>query len=236
MVKNRKLVLDTETTGLDFINDKIIEIGIVELIDDVITKNNFQRYINPDRQITISAQKIHGLSNKFLNDKPRFAKIAEEFLDFIRDDPLIIHNSEFDKTFLNQELENCGFDKIENSIIDTMSIAKKQFPRQTISLDALCRKLNVINTRNNFHGALLDANLLSKVYLKLTTGKQDNFDLLLNQTNSLRNLKENHHLKEQFSKSRNGLMILSNKEKEDHINFVSKMDTPIWNKIRRSIV
>ena len=172
MKKLRKLILDTETTGLNFDEDKLIEIGIVELKEDVLTQNYFHEYINPEKDISLSAQKVHGISNKFLIDKPVFSEIAQKFLDFIKDDTLIIHNSEFDINFINKELQNSGYDKINNSIIDTIKIAKKEFPRQTVNLDSLCRKLDVNNTRQNYHGALLDATLLSKVYLKLTEIKR----------------------------------------------------------------
>ena len=171
-MEKRKLILDTETTGLNFYNDKIIEIGIVELIDNVLTQNYFHEYINPEISISVSAQRVHGISNDFLVGKPTFNMIAKKFLDFIKDDMIIIHNAEFDTNFINKELQNCGFKNIKNSVVDTIKIAKKEFPGQTVNLDALCKKLNVYNTRQNFHGALLDATLLAKVYLKLTTGKQ----------------------------------------------------------------
>ena len=115
MEKERKLILDTETTGLDFDNDKIIEIGIVELKDNVLTQNYFHEYINPEKDISLSAQKVHGISNEFLIDKPTFNNIAQKFLDFIKDDTIIIHNAEFDINFINKELQNCGFNKIKNS-------------------------------------------------------------------------------------------------------------------------
>ena len=178
-MEKRKLILDTETTGLNFDDDRVIEIGIVELIDNVLTQNYFHEYINPEMNISLSAQKVHGISNEFLIGKPSFNKIAKKFLDFIKDDTIIIHNAEFDKNFINKELQNCGLNNIKNSIIDTIEIAKKEFPGQTVNLDSLCKKLNVNNTRQNFHGALLDATLLSKVYLKLTTGKQENLNFTI---------------------------------------------------------
>ena len=180
MEQERKLILDTETTGLDFEKDRIIEIGIVELRDNVLTQNYFHEYINPEKDISLSAQKIHGITNEFLVNKPTFNNIARKFLDFIKDDIIIIHNADFDINFINKELQNSGLYKIRNSITDTIKIAKKEFPGQTVNLDALCRKLNVVNNRQNYHGALLDATLLSKVYLKLTTGKQENLNFLNN--------------------------------------------------------
>ena len=118
---------DTETTGLNFDNDKIIEIGIVEIIDNVLTQNYFHEYINPEINISLSAQKVHGISNEFLIGKPIFPNIAKKFLDFIRDDTIIIHNAEFDTNFINKELQNGGFNIMKNSVIDTIKIAKKNF-------------------------------------------------------------------------------------------------------------
>ena len=124
MKVERKLILDTETTGLNFESDRIIEIGIVELKDDVLTQNYFHEYINPEMDISLSAQKVHGISNEFLMDKPKFGNIAQQFLDFVKDDLIIIHNAEFDTNFINKELNNCGFNNINNSIVDTIKIAK----------------------------------------------------------------------------------------------------------------
>ena len=126
-MEKRKLILDTETTGLNFNNDRIIEIGIVELIDNVLTQNYFHEYINPETNISISAQKVHGISNEFLTGKPTFNKIAKNFLDFIKDDIIIIHNAEFDTNFINKELQNCGFNNIKNFVIDCIFICKANY-------------------------------------------------------------------------------------------------------------
>ncbi len=230
-MEKRKLILDTETTGLDFENDRIIEIGIVELIDNVLTQNYFHEYINPKMNINLSAQKIHGISNEFLTGKPTFNKIAKRFLDFIKDDTIIIHNAEFDTNFINKELQNCGFNNIKNSVVDTIKIAKKEFPGQTVNLDSLCKKLDVNNTRQGFHGALLDATLLSKVYLKLTTGKQINLNLTENKLINLDKDKNTKDLKGRFSVPREQLMHLSNYEKKQHEGFINKMIDPLWKKI-----
>ena len=231
-MENRKLVLDTETTGLNFDNDKIIEIGIVEIIDNVLTQNYFHEYINPEINISLSAQKVHGISNEFLIGKPIFPNIAKKFLDFIRDDTIIIHNAEFDTNFINKELQNGGFNIMKNSVIDTIKIAKREFPGQTVNLDSLCKKLNVINTRQNFHGALLDATLLSKVYLKLTTGKQENLNLIDSKLINLNNNKNTKNIKENFSVSREQLMNLSDYEKKSHEIFINEMRNSLWNKIQ----
>ena len=230
-MNKRKLILDTETTGLDFYDDRIIEIGIVELIDNVLTQNYFHEYINPEINISLSAQKVHGISNEFLIGKPTFNNVARKFLDFIKDDTIIIHNAEFDINFINKELQNCGLNNIKNSVIDTIKIAKKEFPGQTVNLDALCKKLDVKNTRQNFHGALLDATLLSKVYLKLTTGKQENFNLTKNKLVNLNNNQESKNFKMNFSTPRKRLMQVSEFEKKEHESFISNMTDPLWKKI-----
>lgn len=225
---NRKLILDTETTGLDFYSDKIIEIGIVELIDGIRTNNNFHRYINPQKIINHEAQKIHGLTNDFLKRKQLFSEICNSFLNFISDDTLIIHNSDFDINFINKELDDCGKVKLKNPIIDTISLAKREFPGQSVSLDSLCRKLNITNTRVEFHGALLDADLLCKVYLKLTTGKQQKLKL----DSFKRSAKGDIKLKNvQDLINREKLKIISDKERQDHKKMVEEMKDPIWNKI-----
>ena len=188
--------------------------------------------INPEKDISLSAQKVHGISNEFLIDKPVFSKIAQKLLDFIKDDIIIIHNAEFDINFINKELQNCGFNKINNIVIDTIKLAKKEFPGQAVNLDSLCRKLNVINTRQNYHGALLDATLLSKVYLKLTTGKQESLKLIYNKFSKLNENNNINQYKKNFLVPRNKLMILSDHEKTEHENFVNKMKNPIWKRIK----
>ncbi len=231
-MEKRKLILDTETTGLNFYDDRIIEIGIVELIDNVLTQNYFHEYINPEMNISLSAQKVHGISNDFLIEKPTFNKIVKKFLDFIKDDTIIIHNAEFDTNFINKELQNCGLDTIKNSVIDTIKIARKEFPGQTVNLDALCKKLDVNNTRQNFHGALLDATLLSKVYLKLTTGKQENLNLTDIKLANPNNNKEADNFKGNFVIPRERLMCLTDHEKKQHESFIAEMTDPLWKKIR----
>ena len=232
MEQKRILVLDTETTGLDFVSDRIIEIGIVELKDNVITQNYFHEYVNPEKNISLSAQKIHGITNEFLIDKPTFNSIAQKFLKFIKDDTIIIHNADFDISFLNRELQNCGYDKIKNSVVDTIKLAKKEFPGQTINLDSLCRKLSIVNTRQDYHGALLDANLLSKVYLKLTTGKQENLNLMDNEISSFSNNQDFNDYKTNFLVPREKLMQLSSNELAQHENFIKGMGNPLWKKIK----
>ena len=227
----RKLILDTETTGLNLEKDRVIEIGIVELIDNILTQNYFHEYINPEIEISISAQKIHGISNRFLIDKPVFSNIAQKFIEFIKDDIIIIHNADFDTNFINKELQNCGFQNMKNSVIDTIKIAKKEFPGQTVNLDSLCKKLDVTNTRQDYHGALLDATLLSKVYLRLTTGKQENLAFLNSSKKTFDN-QNNKKYRKKFLKPRKELMQISNNEKIQHEKFISGMKDPLWKRIQ----
>ena len=170
----RELVLDTETTGLDFANgDKIVEIGIVELDNHIETGNFFHYYLNPERASSLEALKVHGLTQEFLSDKPKFEEIADEFIKFIGTSKIVIHNASFDIGFLNAELKNCNMTAInEEIIIDTIVLAKNKFRGQSISLDSLCRKYNIDISNREVHGALKDAKLLALVYLELIGGKQ----------------------------------------------------------------
>jgi DNA polymerase-3 subunit epsilon len=170
----RELVLDTETTGLDFSNgDRIVEIGIVELENHIETGNFFHYYLNPERESSLEALKVHGLTPEFLSDKPKFKEIADEFITFIGSSKIVIHNASFDIGFLNAELKNCNMKAInEEVIIDTIVLAKDKFRGQSISLDSLCRKYNIDISNREVHGALKDAKLLALVYLELIGGKQ----------------------------------------------------------------
>lgn len=175
----RHISLDTETTGLDPLNgDRVVEIGCVELINDLPTGRKLHLYINPERDVPQEAVKVHGLTNEFLDDKPLFADIAEEFLDFIGDSKLIIHNAKFDIGFLDAELDKAGHDKIGmERAIDTINLAKRQFPGAQFSLDALCRRFDVSLEARELHGALLDAELLGEVWLGLNGGRQPEMNL-----------------------------------------------------------
>jgi len=166
----REIVLDTETTGLEpSAGHRVIEIGAVELIDKVITGKKFQTYLNPKRNVPDDSYRIHGISTHFLKDKPSFDSVADEFLNFVSDSKLIIHNAAFDIKFLNHELSLIKKPLFEFSIaIDTLKIARDKFPGQKSSLDALCKRFKVDNSHRVFHGALKDAQLLAKVYLFLT--------------------------------------------------------------------
>ncbi len=170
----REIVLDTETTGLDVNNgDRIIEIGIVELENHVQTGNCFHYYLNPEKESNFQALKIHGLTAEFLKDKPKFAEIVDQFVNFISDSKIIIHNASFDVGFINSELRKCNKTELcEHSVIDTLLLAKKKFVGQSVSLDSLCRKFNLDISHREIHGAIKDAKLLAQVYLELIGGKQ----------------------------------------------------------------
>ena len=174
----RELVLDTETTGLDYeTGHRLVEIGIIELENHVPTEKYFHYYINPERESDQTAEKIHGLSKEFLSNKPKFSEIADEFLEFISDSVIIIHNASFDLGFINSELKRCKISSLnEDRIIDTLQLAKKKFLGQSVSLDSLCRRYNIDLSERNVHGALKDARLLASVYLELIGGRQSKLE------------------------------------------------------------
>ena len=175
----REIVLDTETTGLDpLTGHRMVEIGCVELDRHLPTGTVFHRYLNPERDMPDEAFRVHGLSEVFLSDKPLFAEVVADFLEFIGDSPLIIHNAEFDMRFINAELARLGFKPIPMSrATDTVAMAKKRFPGAQVNLDALCRRFSVDLSRRTQHGALLDSELLAEVYLQLIGGRQPGFEL-----------------------------------------------------------
>ena len=171
----RQIVLDTETTGLSADNgDRIIEIGCVELVARKLTGNNKHFYLNPERDSHEDALKVHGISNEFLKDKPKFAAVADELLEYLQGAEIIIHNAPFDVSFLNKELELIGRSRIQTcvgKITDSLMMAKELYPGKRNSLDALCERLEVNNSERTLHGALLDAELLADVYINLTRGQ-----------------------------------------------------------------
>ena len=172
----RQIVLDTETTGLSAeTGDRIIELGCVELFNRKLTGNNLHFYFNPDRESHEYALRVHGISNEFLKDKPRFADLVDEILAYVQDAEVIIHNAPFDLGFLNKELELLGkppFKSFVSGVIDSLAMAKEMFPGKRNSLDALCDRLEVDNSGRTLHGALLDAELLADVYVNMTRGQE----------------------------------------------------------------
>jgi DNA polymerase-3 subunit epsilon len=171
----RQIFLDTETTGLDpNTGDRIVEIGCVEMVSRRLTGRNLHLYLNPERPGSEEAIRIHGLTDEFLADKPRFREIADEFVEYVRGAEVIIHNAGFDVGFLDAELRRAGrprFAELADGILDTLVMAREMYPGKANSLDALCRRLEVDNTHRHFHGALLDSNLLAEVYIRMTRGQ-----------------------------------------------------------------
>ena len=186
----KQIVLDIETTGLSVKEGhRIVEIGCIELENLIPTQNNFHCYINPERKVSDKAFEIHGYSDDFLSKQKKFIEVKEEFLKFIKNKKLIIHNAEFDLSHLNNELGLLGFDKIDNEVIDTLTLARDKFPGSQISLDALCKRFRIDNSKRVRHTALIDCELLSKVYINLIDQKEptlnfNDYDNSLNLDNS----------------------------------------------------
>ena len=187
-----EVILDTETTGLSTAeNHKIVEIGCIELSNQIPTNKIFHKYINPQRSVSEEAYKVHGYSDKFLSDKKTFSEISEDLLNFIKNKKLIMHNAEFDLAHLNNELRLLGKDIIEKkNVIDTLELARDKFPGSSISLDALCKRYNIDNSKRVKHTALIDCELLVKVYINLIDQKEPTLNFQ-NQTNTKSNLNLN---------------------------------------------
>ncbi len=169
----KEVVLDTETTGLSTKDGhRIVEIGCIELDNLIPTKNRFHCYLNPERKVSEKALEVHGYTDEFLSDKKKFKELADDFLNFIKGKKLIIHNAEFDLTHLNNELLLCGRDKVENEIVDTLILARNKFPGSSISLDSLCKRYRIDNSKRVHHTALIDCELLAKVYINLIDQKE----------------------------------------------------------------
>ena len=169
----REIVLDTETTGLSIEDGhRVVEIGCIELENLIPTKNKFHFYLNPERKVSEKALQVHGYTDKFLSDKKKFFEIVDEFLNFTKDKRLIIHNAEFDLSHLNNELKIIGKDPIKNEVVDTLILARNKFPGSQSSLDALCKRFRIDNSKRTSHTALIDCDLLSKVYINLIDQKE----------------------------------------------------------------
>ena len=175
----KEIILDTETTGLSIKEGhRIVEIGCLELDNLIPTKNKFHCYLNPERKVSEKALEVHGYTDEFLSTKKKFTNIANDFLNFINGKRLIIHNAEFDLSHLNNELKILGKNLIKNEIIDTLSLARDKFPGASISLDALCKRFRIDNSKRVKHTALVDCELLSKVYVNLIDQKEPTLDFL----------------------------------------------------------
>ena len=194
----KEIVLDTETTGISVKEGhRIVEIGCIELDNLIPTKNKFHCYLNPERKVDEKAFEVHGYSDSFLSDKMKFREIADDFLRFIKDKRLIIHNAEFDLSHLNNELKIIGKNKIYNEVVDTVSLARNKFPGSQVSLDALCKRFRIDNSKRVQHTALIDCDLLAKVYINLIDQKEPTLDF--------------KNAEEDVSKSNTGKVIYSTK-------------------------
>jgi DNA polymerase-3 subunit epsilon len=214
----KEIVLDTETTGLSVRDGhRIVEIGCIEIDNLIPTKNIFHCYLNPERKVSEKAFEVHGYSDEFLSDKKKFNEIADEFLDFIRDKKIIIHNAEFDISHLNNELNLAGKPKIKKEdTIDTLDIARNKFPGSGISLDALCKRFRIDNSKREKHTALIDCELLAKVYINLLDQKEPK----LNFSNSNEKVSlEESGIKKDYSKK---IIYPSPDELKDHKEFLKK--------------
>lgn len=224
----REICFDTETTGTSVENgDRVIEIGALELIDHIPTGKTFHEYINPEREVPAEAIAIHGITNEFLSDKPKFYEIAQKWIDFVGDDGVFVaHNAPFDMGFINMELHKCGYKTYEDKerVIDTLAIARKKFPGQHNSLEALCKRFDVDDSARTYHGALLDAELLADVYYKLIYGDGSAGLFAVENVVKTQKTKSNLHVKiieRHFD--------LSAEELAEHRAFLEKnIKNPIW--------
>ena len=188
----KEVVLDTETTGISIKEGhRIVEIGCIELDNLIPTENKFHSYLNPERKVSEKALEVHGYTDDFLSNKKKFKEIVKEFLNFIDGKRLIIHNAQFDISHLNNELELLGEKKINNQIIDTLALAREKFPGSSISLDALCRRYRIDNSKRVQHTALIDCDLLAKVYINLIDQKEPTLNFKYQDEKSNKLMKEN---------------------------------------------
>ena len=221
----REIILDTETTGLDpKMGHRLVEIGAVELINHTPTGVNYQTYINPERDVDPGAQEIHGLTNEFLKQHPAFGDISTEFINFLSDSTLIIHNAPFDLAFINMELSRLGVAPISSErVIDTLVLARKKFPGAQANLDALCRRFAIENRHRELHGALVDAALLADVYIELIGGKEPTLGLSAKKSKAV-----TEDTARVYQNPRS--FPVSEEELELHRAFVETLKNPIWDK------
>ena len=209
-----EIVLDTETTGISVKEGhRIVEIGCIELKDLIPTKKKFHYYLNPERKVSQKALEVHGYTDAFLSNKKKFNEIVDEFLDFIKDKKLIIHNAEFDLSHLNNELKIIGKKELDNEVIDTLSLARTKFPGSSLSLDSLCKRFRIDNSKRNLHTAIIDCELLAKVYINLIDQKEPTLNF---QNQDLQNEKINKNNILYFKK----VVQLSSEEIKEHEKYL----------------
>lgn len=224
----REIVFDTETTGFNYDSgDRLIEIGAVELINHIPTGRIYHQYINPERDVPEEAVKVHGLTYDFLKNYPKLSEIAQDFIDFVGDDGILVaHNASFDINFINYEFKHKGFRTYSwDKVVDTLEIARSKFPGSRNNLDALCRRFNIDNSSRTKHGALLDAELLAEVYLELLGGAEPSMELSDNMQKKVE--KEDVKIERNYISSRN--FLISDEENKLHEEFLSqKLKGAIW--------
>ena len=218
----REIVLDTETTGFDHAkDDRMVEIGCIEVINHVPTGETFQAYLNPERHMPPGAFAVHGLSAEFLADKPLFADVADDFLAFIGGDALIIHNAAFDLGFLDAEMARIGRPALaRETVVDTLAMARRKFPGAQANLDALCRRFKIDNSDRSQHGALKDARLLAEVYLELIGGRQQDLELSAEERKIVEAAEKNRRPPRPHAPT--------DAEQLAHAQFIEKLESPIW--------
>ena len=211
----KEIVLDTETTGISVKDGhRIVEIGCIELENLTPTNNKFHCYLNPERKVSEKAFEVHGYSDEFLSKQKKFDEIVDDFLEFIKNKRLIIHNAEFDIAHLNNELNLNGKNKIQNEIIDTLTLAREKYPGSQVNLDALCKKFRIDNSRRTHHTALIDCDLLAKVYINLIDQKEPTLDFKQNLE-----AEKNQNLKTEYFKK---VILPSNEEIEKHKKYLKE--------------
>ena len=211
----KEIILDTETTGISVKEGhRIVEIGCIELDNLIPTNNKFHCYLNPERKVSEKAFKVHGYSDEFLSKQKKFSEIADNFLEFVKDKRLVIHNAEFDIAHLNNELNLFGKNKIQNEIIDTLTLAREKYPGSQVNLDALCKRFRIDNSRRTHHTALIDCDLLAKVYINLIDQKEPTLDFKQNL-----DAEENSNLKTEYFKK---VVLPSVDEVEKHKKYLKE--------------
>lgn len=227
----REIIFDTETTGFDPHNgDRMVEIGCIEMIDRVATGKTYHCYYNPQRDMPAQAENVHGLSEKFLSDKPLFADKAGELLEFIQNSNLIAHNASFDFGFLNAELVNCNLEVISlDRMVDTLAMAKKLHPGAKLSLDALCSRYGIDRSHRVKHGALLDAELLAQLYIELTGGRQIGLGLANDNSvnvDEVEFINRQNNIVKPMRKARQ--FVIAAHERAQHDKFMATIKKPLW--------
>src|ERR687893_2689321 len=226
----REIVLDTETTGTDPAGDRIVEIGCVELLNHIPTGRTYHVYVNPQRAMSQGAFAVHGLSDGFLADKPVFAAIAPDFMEFVRDARLVIHNAAFDIGFLNAELGRCGHPAFDlDKAACTLTLARRKHPSAPNNLDALCSRYGIDNSRRTKHGALLDAEILAEVYIELLGGRQVGFDLAVQPVAQAGAIPLKGTVAAREARPRTLTSRLTDAERQAHEAFVGSLGpSPLW--------